>query len=128
MTIPFWCLAIAVIIPYITSGISTYYKYQQLGTIDNNNPRGQAASLEGAGARAVAAQQNAWEALAVFTVAVVIASLTDADPTKSAIASAIFIVARCCHAGFYIADLATLRSLSFTVGLVSCLYLIGLGI
>lgn len=128
MTTPFWCLLIAVIIPYVTAGIAVYFKNRQFGTVDNNNPRVQAASLEGAGARALAAQQNAWEALAVFTAAVVIASLTDADPTKSAIACVIFVIARCFHAGFYIADLASLRSLSFAVGFVCCLYLIGLGI
>lgn len=128
MSIPLWCLAIALVIPYLAAGIAVYFKNQQFGTIDNNNPRAQAASLEGAGARALAAQQNAWEALAVFTAAVVIASLTDADPAKSAIASVIFVIARCFHAGFYIADLASLRSLSFAVGFACCLYLIGLGI
>ena len=128
MTIPFWCLIIAIVIPYLIAGISVYFKNQQFGTVDNNSPRVQAASLEGAGARALAAQQNAWEALAVFTAAVVIASLTDADPTKSAMASILFVIARCFHAGFYIADLASLRSLSFGVGFVSCLYLIGLGV
>lgn len=127
MSIPFWCLTLAILIPYVTAGISAYYKRQQLGVIDNNDPRGQAAQLKGAGARAYAAQQNAWEALAVFTVAVVIATLNDADPTKSAVASVIFVAARCFHAGCYIADLATLRSVSFGVGFVCCLYLIGLG-
>jgi len=61
------CLLIAVLTPYVLAGIGGYHKGKQLGKVDNNNPRAQAAQLTGAGARAVAAQQNAWEALAVFT-------------------------------------------------------------
>ena len=126
MTTPFWCVLIAVMIPYVLAGISGYFKTQQFGSIDNRHPRVQAAALVGAGARAYAAQQNAWEALPVFGLAVVVAHLSGADPGLSSLASALFIGARILHAVFYIADQASLRSLAFVLGFGCCLWLIGL--
>lgn len=123
MTTPFWCLIIAVFIPFVLAGIAGYFKSQQFDSLDNNNPRVQSAQLEGAGARAVAAQQNAWEALAVFTVAVAVAHMAGADPGSSATAAMLFVVARVLHGGFYISDLASLRSFSFLAAFGSCIWL-----
>ena len=58
----------------------TFSRMRQFGAIDNKDPRGQSAKLEGVGARAVAAQQNAWEALAVFIAGVVAFSVRGGDP------------------------------------------------
>src|SRR3990172_7859733 len=116
MTIPFWCVLIAAFIPYVLAGIGGYFKTKQFGSIDNRHPRAQAAALVGAGARAYAAQQNAWEALPVFGLAVVVAHLSGADPGLSSLASALFVGARVLHAVFYIADQASLRSLAFLMG------------
>jgi len=126
MTAPFWCVLIAVFIPYVLAGIGGYFKQRQFGAIDNRHPRVQASALSGAGARAYAAQQNAWEALPVFGLAVVVAHVSGADPALSALASGLFIGARILHAVFYIADLAPLRSVVFLVGFGSCLWLFGL--
>jgi len=126
MTIPFWCVLIAIFIPYVLAGVGTSFKKKQFGSVDNNEPRSQAAALEGSGARANAAQLNAWEALAVFGLAVVVAHLAGADPDKSAVASGVFIGARVLHAVFYIADLAPFRTLMFAVGTGCCLWLFGL--
>ncbi|MEM7018259.1 MAG: MAPEG family protein [Pseudomonadota bacterium] len=123
MTTPFWCLLVAVLIPYILAGSSAYFRIKQFGKPDNKNPRAQAAELEGAGARAVAAQNNAWEALAVFSVAVFVAHLAGADAATSATIAMVFIAARILHAVFYIANLDILRSLSFIVGIGCCIYL-----
>ena len=123
MTIPFWCLLIAVLIPYVLAFTAAYYKSRQFGSVDNNQPRVQGAALTGVGARVWAAQQNAWEALAVFTAAVLVAHFEGADPRKSAIAAEVFVVARVLHAIFYARDLATLRSLAFMVGFGASLWL-----
>lgn len=126
MTIQFWCLLVAICLPYFLAGVSTYFKRQQFGTIDNHHPRLQAVALEGAGARAYAAQQNAWEALLVFGLSVMVAHLAGADPVGSARASVLFITARVLHAICYVTDQATLRSLSFVVATAACLWLFGL--
>jgi uncharacterized MAPEG superfamily protein len=128
MTIPFWCLLIAVLIPYVLAFTAAYHKSRQFGSVDNNQPRAQGAALTGTGARVWAAQQNAWEALAVFTAAVGVAHFAGADPGRSAIAAELFIVARILHAIFYATDLATLRSLAFMVAFGSCLWLFWLAI
>jgi uncharacterized MAPEG superfamily protein len=126
MTTPMWCLLIAVLIPFVLAGIGGYFKTKQFGSVDNNNPRRQSAELEGPGARAAAAQSNAWEALAIFTVCVVVAHLAGADPGASATPAMLFILGRIAHAGFYIADLAPLRSLSFLFAIGNCVWLITL--
>lgn len=128
MTTPFWCLLAVAVAPILLAGVGGYLRIQQLGTLDNNNPRLQAAELRGAAARAYAAQQNAWEALALFGTAVVVAHLAGAAPGASAIAALVFVGARLLHATFYIADLASARSGAFIVGLASCLWLFGLAI
>jgi uncharacterized MAPEG superfamily protein len=123
MTTPFWCLLVAVLIPYVLAFTAAYFKGKQFGTVDNNQPRVQGAALTGTGARVWAAQQNAWEALAVFTAAVLVARFAGADPGRSAMAALLFIAARIVHAICYATDLATFRSLSFMVGFASCLWL-----
>lgn len=123
MTVPFWCLLIAAVLPILLSWVSGYYRNKQLGTVDNKNPRDQCAQLTGAGARAVAAQSNAWEALAVFTAAVMVAHSLGADPGKSATAAMVFVAARVLHGVFYIANKDALRSVCFLVGFGCSLWL-----
>ena len=123
MTTPFICLLITMILPYIIAGISSYYRLKLPQGIDNKEPRQQATLLEGAGARAYAAQQNAWEALPVFTAAVVTAHLMQADPGKSALAAMIFIAARVLHIPAYISNQDKLRSLTFVTGFGCCIWL-----
>lgn len=126
MTTPFWCLLIAALMPYVLAGVGARYRIQQLGSLDANHPRVQARELEGIAARAYAAQQNAWEALTIFGLAVVVAHLARADPGWSATAAVVFVVARILHPILYISDQAALRTLAFIVGLLSCLTLFGL--
>lgn len=123
MTTPFWCLLVASIIPFVLAGVGGYLRVQQLGVLDANHPRVQALELRGVAARAYASQQNAWEALAIFTAAVMLTHLTGADAGSTATASIVFIIARVLHPVMYIADQAYARTGVFTVGLGSCLWL-----
>ena len=122
MTTPFWCLLAAILIPYVLAGVGVSFRVRRFGQIDNKHPRQQAAALEGTGARAYAAQQNAWEALAVFAPAVLVAHVAGADPGRSAAAAVVFLVARVVHAVAYLANVDWLRSLSFLVGFLASLY------
>lgn len=123
MTLPLWALIGAVLLPYIITGITAVYRTRQFGSVDNRHPRLQAAKLEGVGARAVGAQENAWEALTVFAPAVILAHIAGADPGKAALAAGIFLVARILHLIVYLNDMATVRTLCFVVGLASSLWL-----
>ncbi|MCP4005818.1 MAG: hypothetical protein GY725_16630 [bacterium] len=126
MTIPFWCLLVGALMPLGVAFAAYPHKTQQFGTVDQNEPRAQSAKLTGAGGRAVAAQANAWEALAMFTPAVLVANIAGADPGWSSTVAGIWVVARILHPIFYIQDNAPMRSLSFGAGFICCLALFGL--
>lgn len=118
MTTPFWCLLAVIIIPLVLAGVGGYFRGKQFGSADNNHPRAQAAQLEGAGARAYAAQANAWEALPMFIAAVLVAHLAGVPESEATPWAVAFVVVRVLHPIFYIRDLAPARSLSFLVGVV----------
>lgn len=120
MTTPLWCLVLVALLPYLLSFCGSYFRMRQLGAIDNKHPRLQVAKLEGVGARAYAAQANAWEALAVFTAALVVLHLANPEAARGATAANLslgFLATRIAHPVAYLADQDMLRSLVFTVGL-----------
>ena len=114
---------IVALLPYVLAGVGGYFRRTNLGTVDNDNPRGQAALLEGAGARAYAAQANAWEALALFLVGLALVHFTG-KADQAGTASVIFVIARILHAVFYIRGVAMLRSLSFCGALGAWIWLV----
>jgi uncharacterized MAPEG superfamily protein len=128
MTIPLWCLLIATFLPFPWTFIAAWLRQRQFGVIDNHSPRQQQAQLSGAGARAVAAHQNAWEALAMFTAAVLTAHVNGATTGQAATAAMLFIAARIFHGVFYLADLDKLRSLAFAVGAGAVVWLFVLAV
>lgn len=111
------------ILPYVLACISAYYRRKQLGVIDNEKPREQYTQLEGPGARAVAAQQNAWEALIIYSAALLAVVAARVDVPTIALAAIIVLIARVLHGFFYLANLDKLRTLSFLVATVACFYL-----
>lgn len=111
------------VLPYVMAFFSAYYRKKQLGVIDNQNPRGQYTQLEGPGARAVAAQQNAWEALIIYSAALLAVVATSTEVRLLGLVAAVILVARILHGCFYIANLDKCRSLSFLVGIGGCFYL-----
>lgn len=117
MTTPLWCVLLATILPYVFAVTGAYLRVQQLGKLDANHPRLQALQLEGAAARAYAAQQNSWEALAVFAAAVFTAHLAGADPegTSATLAMA-WVAARVGYGVMYIADVPAARTAVFLLG------------
>jgi uncharacterized MAPEG superfamily protein len=107
MTLALWTLLVAVMFPIVCAGISKAGPTRY----DNRNPRAWLAQLAGYRARAHAAQQNSWEALAV------------PDATVAMVAG-IFLAARIGYLACYLADLATLRSLVWAAGFGACVWLI----
>lgn len=119
MTTPLWCLLIVAIIPYLLGFAGGYFRMRQFGSVDNKHPRLQQAKMEGIGARAVAAHQNAWEALGFFTAAVVVLQLanpTAAHGSAAANLSLGFLATRIAHPILYLANLDILRSTAFVIG------------
>jgi uncharacterized MAPEG superfamily protein len=120
MSTPLWCLVIVALLPYVLSFTGGYFRMRQLGAVDNKHPRQQIPKLEGVGARAYAAQANAWEALGFFTAAVVVLHLANPEAARGATAanlSLAFLATRILHPIFYLANQDMLRSVVFLVGL-----------
>tara|TARA_R110000823_G_scaffold27609_18_gene80528 strand:- start:15684 stop:16076 length:393 start_codon:yes stop_codon:yes gene_type:complete len=116
-------LLVLSILPIACSWIAGYHRKQQLGKIDNKEPRVQSSQLTGAGARAVAAQANSWEALAVFSAAVLAISLSGVVLESIATLALIFTALRVLYIPLYIGNLDALRSLVFLAGYGICMYL-----
>ena len=116
MTLALWCLLIVSLLPVVCAGIA---KWGFRG-FDNRHPREWLARQEGWRARANAAQQNSWEALAMFAAAVLTAHVAGApQPTVDLLAGA-FVVARLLFILLYVVDRATLRSLVWIAGVACC--------
>ncbi len=119
MTFALWCLFVACLLPIVCTAIA---KWGFRG-FDNHQPRAWLARQEGWRGRAHAAQQNSWEALAIFAAGVLAAHWAGApQSTVDAIAGA-FIVARLLYIACYLRDAATLRTVVWSVGLLLSLAL-----
>jgi uncharacterized MAPEG superfamily protein len=108
------CLLIATFMPLICAWIGGYYRYQQFnGVVDNKHPRIQASKLEGVGHRAYAAQQNCWEALAVFAAALLALHMGGVVLASVATACIVFVLLRTAYIACYLANQDLLRSSFF---------------
>jgi uncharacterized MAPEG superfamily protein len=116
MTIPFWCILIAGLLPYVWSSAALKARIDRFGNFDNKLPRLEQARLEGWGARALGASANAFETFPYFAAAVIVAHIAGADPGWSAIWSVVYVLARILHGIVYVSDLDKLRSAAFGVG------------
>jgi uncharacterized MAPEG superfamily protein len=71
----------------------------------------------------VAAQQNSWEALAVYSAALLAVVASGLDIKYLAEAAIIVLIGRILHGILYLANLDKLRSLTFVIAIAPCFYL-----
>lgn len=121
MTIPLWTLLVAVLLPFVWFGPSIAARKEQFGNADNAHPRLQVAKLEGKGARAYAAHQNAFEAAIVYTPAVLVAHVTHANLMHSTILSIVWVVCRFLHGILYLNNVDKARSAMFAIAQLTVL-------
>ena len=112
MTIAYWCVLAAAIMPYVFAGLA-----KSGGKPYNNQaPRKYLEGQEGWRKRANWAQLNAFEAFPAFAAGVIIAHQLDAGQgTVNGLAVG-FIACRIAYGFAYVLDWATLRSLVWTGG------------
>ena len=116
MTIAYWCVLAAGIIPYIWVITA---KASKPG-FNNNKPRIFLDELEGWGQRANWAQANSFEAFPAFAAAVIIGSVVaNVEQNTLDALALLFVICRLLHGIFYITDKATLRSIVWFVGISS---------
>jgi uncharacterized MAPEG superfamily protein len=114
------CLIIAIILPYLIKGVIVSAIKKQ-GLYDNHHPRIQQAHLEGIGARALAAHKNGFESLIVFSTAAIAAIATNHVGSGVQSLAIVYIVSRIIYNVLYLKDLATARTLIWSVGFLCCL-------
>ncbi|AWV08728.1 MAPEG family protein [Marilutibacter maris] len=110
----YWCVLIAALLPYLWVSIAKAGGERY----NNRDPRGWLARQDNPRLhRANSAQLNAFEAFAPFAAGVVLAQLAGVPEARIAVLAIAFVVARVLHGVFYLADLHSLRSLSWFAGL-----------
>ncbi|NER60888.1 hypothetical protein G3435_14705 [Pseudomonas sp. MAFF212428] len=117
MTVAFWCVLIAVLLPLVCTSIaklsSGRYNLRQ-----NHDPRAFQETLEGLPRRAHAAQLNSFEAIPAFVAAVVIADIVgNAEQVTQDVLAVLYITSRLLYIICYLADWAVLRSLVWFAGI-----------
>jgi uncharacterized MAPEG superfamily protein len=123
MTVSLWCVLVAAVLPLVCTVVAKSGRKE----FDNRSPREWLARQQGFRARANAAQQNSWEALAVFAAGVFTAHFAHApQATLDALAVA-FVITRLGYIACYLGDAATLRSIVWFLGfgLSVALFVIG---
>ncbi|MGH1371295.1 MAG: MAPEG family protein [Cellvibrionaceae bacterium] len=98
------------------------------GGYDNNNPRNQQGQLTGFGQRALAAHQNSIEAFPLFAAGVLLALWAQAPMETVNMLCLAFVASRVAYLVCYLLDVATLRSLVWSVGFVSSIWLMVLAL
>jgi uncharacterized MAPEG superfamily protein len=112
MTIAFWCVLVAGLMPYITVGIAKYDK-----SFDNNAPRDWLQKQDGYRKRANAAHLNCFEAFPLFAAAVIIAYVARAPQDVCNALAVAWVIARTAFIWAYISDKASLRSVVWVIAL-----------
>ncbi len=110
MTIAYWCLLIAAIMPVAVVGFA-----KAGGGYDNNEPRVWMQTLSGKRRRAYAAHINCYEALPFFLAGLFVAKMTNAPAGIVDILAFFYIVMRIGYVIAYFEDRSTLRSVLWSL-------------
>ena len=117
MTVAYWCVLIAAVLPLIAIGIAKAGGERY----NNRHPRVWLDKQQGYRARAAAAESNSFEAFPFFAAAVIIAHLTHAPQNRLDILAVAFILARIAYLLCYLADWHWARSLVWFAGYFACI-------
>jgi len=121
MSIAYWCILIAALLPYLWVSVAK----QSGERYNNRDPRDwQARQTNPRSNRAHAAHLNGFESFPVFVAGVLMAQLAGVAPTTINLLAIAFVIARVLHGVFYVANVQALRSLVWLAGFASALALI----
>ena len=122
MDILIYSLITAALLPYMAK-IPLAVAMHRAGGYDNNHPREQQAKLHGFGARALAAHQNAFESLIIFSMAIVLAIATGTTNEKIQLLALLHVIFRVVYHILYLINLGVLRSIAWTIA-IGCSFII----
>ena len=131
MTIANWCIAAACVLPPFMALLPKARSVAEGrnadgGVYDNNHPRTWSARQTGWKQRALAAQQNGFEALPLFIAAVILAQMAHADQGRIDQLAMAFIAIRLVYGAVYIANLGWLRTAVWIAGVVDCVAILAM--
>jgi len=124
MTIANICIIAAAMLPVLTAGIGkspAFGKPRREGGYDNTAPRAWADKLTGWQARAMAAQNNGFEALPLFIAGVLVAQQNHAAQDRVDELAIAFIAIRLVYTALYVGNKPSLRSIVWGIGVVCCM-------
>ena len=122
MTIAFWTILAAIALPWLMAALKKS-PLAANGKYSNRAPRAMQPKLEGLSQRAHWAEQNSFEILPAFIAAVLVAHVAGAEQATVDLLSVGFVVSRVLYSICYLTNWASLRSLTWMVGL---LFIVGL--
>ncbi|WP_158807092.1 MAPEG family protein [Beijerinckia sp. L45] len=113
MSVAYWCVLVAAILPYLTVGIA-----KARSSYDNRDPRSPGL-YQGLAYRANSAHQNGLETFPFFAVAVVVASGGSAHTAIGVLntLALTWLALRLVYIAAYLLDWPSLRSLAWIAGL-----------
>lgn len=117
MTLAYWCVLIAILLPYLSTATAKFLG-PGYGPRANQDPRAFLSTLDGWRKRANNAQLNGFEVTPAFAAAVIIAH--QADGAEQALLDQLavaFIVSRLLYFVCYLADWGAVRSLVWFAGM-----------
>lgn len=120
LTLAYWALLVAALLPIVCAGIAKWGAFGQSrrdGGYDNHDPRAWLARQSGWRIRANAAQANSFEALPFFIGAVIIAHQIGAQQSRLDLLAWVFVALRLTYIALYVADKASVRSLIWIAAL-----------
>lgn len=114
MTLAFWCVVIAGLLPLGGTATAKW----GFKAYDNHNPRQWLSEQTGSRARALAAEKNTHESFPFFAAAVVIAHLTVGPHSLIDTLALAYVAARALYLVAYVWDWAPFRSFVWLIGVI----------
>ncbi len=118
MTIAYWCVFIAILLPVAFTGLAKFTSNFQ--PKHNHAPRKFLDGLTGWQQRSNWAQQNTFESIPGFMAAVIIAHQIGGNQDNIDMLAVSYIIIRVVYGALYIADIALMRTLAWALG-VACI-------
>ena len=124
MTPELTVLALAAILQFIQFALMAVPLNLQLGHHVTAGPRDESLELKGIGGRLYRAFNNHFEALILFTIAVLVVTLSDQSTPFTAMCAWTYLIARILYIPAYAFGISYVRSAIFAAGLLATLAMI----
>jgi uncharacterized MAPEG superfamily protein len=123
MTIAYWCVLLAAIMPILTVAFAKFGH----PNFDNTEPRTWLEKQSGLRRRADHAHRNHFEAFPFFAVSVIISQQLHAAQNILNLLAVVFIISRIAYTIFYLKNFPVLRSITWSIAFLSIVAILVLG-